>query len=153
LRKLDEGQFDAVVLAEAGLRRLGLAERISQVLPFEVMLPAVGQGALGIECRADDDTTLAAVEMLSDMDSLIAVLAERELLSRLQGGCMAPIGALGRVESEELLLRAVVTSADGAQRIVASERGTASEPNVLGARVAEALFAQGAAELVAESRK
>ena len=95
MRKLDEGEFDAIVLAEAGLKRLGLAARITQVLPFDVMLPAVGQGALGIECRADDAATLAALAAIDDADAHAAVLAERSLLAHLRGGCLAPIGALG----------------------------------------------------------
>jgi hydroxymethylbilane synthase len=153
LRKLDEGQFDAIVLAEAGLRRLGLANRISQVLPFDVMLPAVGQGALGIECRADDDTTLAALAPLNDAASLAAVTAERALLHHLRGGCMAPVGALGLVEDGQLRLQAVVLSVDGTQRIVAQDF---SEPNHavgLGRSVAESLISQGAAELIASGRK
>jgi hydroxymethylbilane synthase len=93
LRKLNEGQFDAIVLAEAGLRRLGFVERITHVLPFDWMLPAVGQGALAIECRADDHTTRAAATILDDPQSHAAVLAERALLAHLRGGCMAPVGA------------------------------------------------------------
>jgi hydroxymethylbilane synthase len=119
LRKLNEGQFDAIVLAEAGLRRLGLAGRISEVLPFEIMLPAVGQGALGIECRADDDKTLAALAALDDAETRAAVTAERALLAHLRGGCMAPVGALGLVEAGRLTLQAVVLSPDGRQRLTA----------------------------------
>ncbi len=112
LRKLDEGQFDALVLAEAGLRRLGLADRISQVLPPHVMLPAVGQGALGIECRAADAEALAILASLNDPATRAAVTAERALFEHLRGGCMAPIGALGRMEGSKLTLSAVVLSAD-----------------------------------------
>jgi hydroxymethylbilane synthase len=96
LRKLDEGQFDAIVLAEAGLQRLGLAARITHVLPMDVMLPAVGQGALAIECRADDDDTLAAVAPLEAAATRAAVTAERALLAHLRGGCMAPGKDRGR---------------------------------------------------------
>ena len=152
LRKLKEGQFDAIVLAEAGLRRLGLADRISQTLPFEVMLPAVGQGALGIECRAEDAETRATLASLDDSATRAAVTAERALLQHLRGGCMAPIGALGRVAQSELRLSAVVLSADGRQRLVASEVGSPSEAESLGVQVADALLAQGAAELIAASR-
>jgi hydroxymethylbilane synthase len=152
LRKLDEGQFDAIVLAEAGLRRLGLATRITTVLPFDVMLPAVGQGALGIECRADDTETRTAVLPLDDSETSAAVMAERALLAHLLGGCMAPVGALGRVESDELRLSAVVLSMDGSQRLWAEEVDSPAKPQSLGERVAEALLAQGAAQLIAASR-
>jgi hydroxymethylbilane synthase len=152
LRKLDEGQFDALVLAEAGLRRLELADRISHVLPFDMMLPAVGQGALGIECRADDAATRNILLSLNDNATHAAVIAERALLEHLRGGCMAPIGALGQVHDSTLSLSAVVLSADGARRLTASEVDSPSEAESLGLRVADVLLAQGAAELIATSR-
>jgi len=152
LRKLDEGQFDAVVLAEAGLRRLGLAHRITQVLPFDVMLPAVGQGALAIECRAADDETRAAVAPLEDSATRTAVTAERALLARLRGGCMAPVGAWGRIEQGVLHLSAVVLSADGTQRLAADDLAPAEDAEALGCRVAEKLLAAGAGELIRSSR-
>lgn len=152
LRKLDEGQFDAIVLAEAGLRRLGLADRIAQVLPFDVMLPAVGQGALGIECRADDAATLAALAAIDDADAHAAVLAERSLLANLRGGCLAPIGALAQIAAGRLQLSAVVLSRDGSQRLEASDSASPADAEQLGRKVAEALLAQGAADLIAESR-
>lgn len=152
LRKLDEGQFDAIVLAEAGLRRLGLAERITHLLPFSVMLPAVGQGALGIECRCDDQATLAALGPIDDPATHAAVLAERSLLAHLRGGCMAPVGALAVVEGRALNLQAVVLSADGSQRLFANDAGTPHEALDVGQRVANALLTQGAAELIAGSR-
>jgi hydroxymethylbilane synthase len=152
LRKLDEGQFDAIVLAEAGLRRLGFVERGSQVLPFDVMLPAVGQGALGIECREEDAETREILASLNDSATRAAVTAERALLEHLRGGCMAPIGALGRLDGDELSLSAVVLSRDGVKRLIASECGSPSEAELLGTRVADVLLAQGAAELIAISR-
>lgn len=153
LRKLDEGQFDAIILAEAGLRRLGLTDRITHVLPFDVMLPAVGQGALGIECRADDAETRTILAKLDDRATRAAVTAERTLLERLRGGCMAPVGALARINSEKLQLSAVVLSADGAQRLAADETASPDDVVALGRRVAEALLARGAATLIAESRR
>jgi hydroxymethylbilane synthase len=153
LRKLDDGQFDAIVLAEAGLRRLGLEERISLVLPLDAMLPAVGQGALGIECRLNDASTRAAVAPLDHPATRAAVTAERSLLAHLRGGCMAPVGAWGRIDSGVLRLAAVVLSADGRERLDASD---SSEPNnaaELGQRLAEQLLAQGAGELIAAARK
>lgn len=152
LRKLDEGQFDAIVLAQAGLRRLGLADRVSWVLPFEVMLPAVGQGSLGIECRANDDNTLAALRPLDDFESHAAVTAERALLAHLRGGCMAPVGAIARVDGEHLKLQAAVLSLDGTQRVEASGIAVLGHAEALGKQVAEWLIEQGAAELIAGSR-
>jgi hydroxymethylbilane synthase len=152
LRKVDDGEFDAIVLAEAGLRRLGLEGRIRYILPFDVMLPAVGQGALGIECRADDDNTLSAVRPLNDPETYAAVIAERALLDRLRGGCMAPIGALAVVEAGELRLQAVVLSSDGAQRIVASGACDPADAEGLGSSVADQLTKLGAAQLISGSR-
>ncbi len=143
LRKLDEGQFDAIVLAEAGLRRLGLVDRITHVLPFDLMLPAVGQGALAIECRADDAATRAAVTLLDDPQSHVAALAERALLAHLRGGCMAPVGAIAQFRDGRLQLSGAVLSTDGARRIFANDSTVAIDPigaEALGHRVAEALL-------------
>ena len=152
LRKLDEGQFDAIVLAEAGLRRLGLMDRVSQVLSTDVMLPAVGQGALGIECRAEDVNTRAVLAELNDPATRSAVTAERALLEHLRGGCMAPVGSLGQETGGKLQLVAVVLNADGSRRLAASDTGSPSEAEALGMRVADRLLSQGAAELIASSR-
>ena len=174
LRKLDEGLFDALILAEAGLRRLGLDQHITQTLPFELMLSAVGQGALGLETRADDDASRQIVTMLDDRSTHAAVLAERAMLAALQGGCLAPIGALGRVEDNCLALVGRVISHDGLQQLEATEcislprgeknlpspfgRGTGGENAIfsaaeqLGRRVAESLQAQGADQLIQASR-
>jgi hydroxymethylbilane synthase len=152
LRKLDEGQFDAIVLAEAGLRRLGLEDRISEVLPLEVMLPAVGQGALAIECRGDDQGALAAVLPLEDAATRAAVTAERALLAQLRGGCMAPVGAWGRMEGGRLHLSAVVLSADGKQRLAASDAAAVDAAAELGRSVAATLLERGAGDLISASR-
>ena len=152
LRKLDEGQFDALVLAEAGLTRLELAGRISAPLPPPLMLPAVGQGALGIECRSDDDLTRDALARLIDRPTLHAVLAERTVLSTLRAGCHAPLGVWTRPEGNSLRLTAVVLSLDGVQR-VESERNTPvhsdADAIALGRAVADELLTRGAAELLA----
>lgn len=155
LRKLDAGQFDAIVLAEAGLSRLGLADRIASILPLDLMLPAVGQGALAIECRVDDESTRVVVALLNDPATHTAVRAERSLLAHLRGGCMAPVGALGQVLGEQLLLTAAVLSADGATRLTAGTSIASLEERdaeQLGRRVADDLLAQGAAELIRTSR-
>lgn len=153
LRKLDEGQFDGIVLAEAGLRRLGLGDRISQVLSYEVMLPAVGQGALAIECRDDDTETLTVVTPLEHGPSRAAVTAERALLAHLRGGCMAPVGAFGWIAEDVLYLSAAVLSADGKQRLTARDSASSTEAESLGKRLAEALLKKGAAELIEASRR
>jgi hydroxymethylbilane synthase len=155
LRKLDDGEFDAIVLAEAGLRRLGLAHRIAEVLPFELMMPAVGQGALAIECREADDAARMRSAPLDDSATHAAVLAERALLAHLRGGCMAPVGAMGQLLDGRLHLSAVVLSADGSRRLVAQNSVASADRNAaeqLGREVAEDLLQQGAAELIHASR-
>jgi hydroxymethylbilane synthase len=152
LRKLDSGEYDAIVLAQAGLSRLGLAERIAYVIPPQIMLPAVGQGALGIETRADDSATRAQVESLNDEVTFAAVTAERTLLNALRAGCLAPVGAwaqLRAANSQELSLQAAVLHPDGQTRIAAQSERNISAANELGQFVAEQLLAQGAAELIA----
>lgn len=153
LRKLDAGNYDALVLAEAGLRRLGLAGRITQVLPYSVILPAVGQGALGLETRSDDRAARAASERLDHPPTHAAVLAERAMLATLQGGCLAAIAAWGRVEDQVLVLSGRVLSPDGAQRIETTLSGDPAAAEQLGGQVAEELIAQGAAELIQAARQ
>lgn len=152
LRKLDAGEYDALVLAQAGLHRLGLDARISSIIPLSTMLPAVGQGALGIEARADDATTREILAPLSHEATHQSVIAERSLLASLRGGCLAPVGAWGRIEKELLALDGVVLSGDGRQRIVASTKGDPSSALELGRHVAEQLIAQGAEALIIGSR-
>jgi hydroxymethylbilane synthase len=149
LRKLVDQNLDALVLAEAGLVRLGLTGEIAEVLDPLWMLPAVGQGALGLECRADDTTTVALLQQLNDPATFQAVLAERALLRRLGGGCQVPIGALAKVESGGLTLRGVVLSPDGRQRIASEICGEANQAELLGKELAEQLLAQGAKNLLA----
>jgi hydroxymethylbilane synthase len=151
LRKLAEGEYDALVLAEAGLRRLGLERHIVQVLPEEIMLPAPGQGAMAIETRADDD----AMHMAAGLDhpaTHAAVMAERTLLAALEAGCLAPVAALGRVEGDRLSLIGRVLGRDGARRIEVAEAAAVGEAAALGRQVADALLAQGAGELIAAAR-
>jgi hydroxymethylbilane synthase len=152
LRKLDEGQYDAIILAEAGLRRLGFDERIAEVISKSVMLPAVGQGALGLECRADDTATRESLAQLDDAATHAAVIAERALLKTLRGGCLAPIGAWARVEGDRLQLDAVVLNAAGTDRRIASGRDTTSNAAALGEGLAHELLAAGAGDLIAEAR-
>ena len=154
LAKLDRGDYDAVVLAEAGLRRLGLENRITEAILEEIMLPAVGQGALGLETRSDDAATQAALAPLDDPATRAAVTAERALLAVLEGGCMAPIGALGRVNPEtgRLTLVARVVRADGSEKLEGMEEGDTAEAHSVGGALAKRLLAEGAKELIAFGR-
>jgi hydroxymethylbilane synthase len=153
LRKLDEGQYDAIILAEAGLKRLGYAERISQVIPPFAMLPAVGQGALGLEVRSDDESIFKTVQTLDHPPTHAAVTCERTLLAELRAGCMAPVGAWARVEGNRMRLSAAVLSGDGRRRVAVSLLDQDKSSEELGRLAARELLALGAAELIAESRK
>lgn len=149
IRKLEEGNFDAIILAAAGLERVQYAGNISQYLPVEISLPAVGQGALAIECRADDEETLALLKQLDDEPTRLAVTAERSFLHKLQGGCQVPIGAYATVdEAKQITLTGMVGSPDGKQLFKNTAKGT--DALALGVQVAEALLAQGAGEVLAQ---
>jgi len=152
LHHLDEGRYDAIVLAEAGLTRLGLAHRIAQVLPTAWMLPAIGQGALGLETRADDQHARGLVAWLDDADTHAAVVAERALLATLRGGCLAPVGAWGRVVDGALQLDAAVLDPHGVQRIEARVVGALTTAEALGQQAARQLLDQGAAALISQAR-
>jgi hydroxymethylbilane synthase len=145
--------YDALVLAEAGLRRLGLEAHITQKLPFEIVLPAPGQGALALEIRSDDEPTRRLVAQLDHAPTHAAVVAERAMLAALQGGCLAPVAALGRVDGDRLTLIGRVLSADGVRRIEAHETATLAEAVPLGRQVAELLLTQGAGELIQSARQ
>lgn len=149
LRKLDDQGLDAIVLARAGLERLGLAAHITEILDAFWMLPAVGQGALGLECRTDDEAVLAMLGPLNDGPTRSAVLAERALLRGLGGGCLVPIGAQGFVVGDKLLLRAAVLAPDGSRRVLDADEGLARDAEEVGRRLAERMLRQGARELLA----
>jgi len=142
------GSLDAVVLAEAGLRRLNLDEHITQRIGPPDFLPAVGQGALGIECRSDDLATLALLAPLNDPETRRAVLAERRTLAELEGGCMIPLAAWGRDTQDGLSLDVAVYDPDGLERLFATATTAREEPDALGLQVAQALRAQGADRLL-----
>ncbi len=152
LRLLDEGKYDAIVLAEAGLKRLGWDNRISCILPRDWMLPAVGQGALGLETRSSDQATRELIQPLDDPATHASVIAERALLATLRGGCLAPVGAWGRIEQDVLQLDAVVLDPQGQHRLTASADGTLSDAQSVGERAAHLLLDQGAADLIAAAR-
>ena len=148
LRKLDDQNLDAIILAEAGLLRLGLADRITEVLDPSWMLPAVGQGAIGLECRADDTESKRLVAALRCVDTYRRVLAERAMLYALGGGCLVPIGATSKILDGVLTLRGAVLSPDGTRRVVATHCGLADAPLALGQELAAMLLAEGAGELL-----
>jgi hydroxymethylbilane synthase len=149
IAKLDQGDYDALVLAAAGLDRLGLQQRISLVLTPPLMLPAAGQGALGLECRADDPATRAVLDHLVDREAFAAVRAERAVLNELRAGCHAPLGVFSTLAGPRMKLAAVVLSADGRERLYEEASGTADDPDSLGREVARRLRQQGADRLVA----
>jgi hydroxymethylbilane synthase len=148
LRKLDEGQFDAIVLAKAGLDRLGWSEKISDIFNAESMLPAVGQGALGMECRSEDSRVMKLLARLDHAETRAAVTAERALLAKLEGGCQVPLGAWGRFESGQLHLAAIVLAADGSEHLRDSASGSDENAEALGIALAEKLLAAGAGRLL-----
>lgn len=150
LGKLDNGDYDAIILASAGLIRLELGDRIRARLPYELSLPAGGQGAVGIECRLQDESTQALLECLQHDDTAYRVTAERAVVERLQGGCQVPIASYAELQGDEIYLRALVGSIDG-QRIIRSEKTAAvSEAKALGISVAEELLAKGADAILDE---
>jgi hydroxymethylbilane synthase len=135
------------------LNRLGLAHRITQVLPFDIMLPAPGQGALAIECRDNDEQTIFKLSPLNDMSTHAAVVAERIVLAQLRAGCSAPVGAYARLSDDgKFHLSAVVLSVDGKRRLEAHAEAELSEAASLGQHIASSLLAQGAAELIASAK-
>jgi hydroxymethylbilane synthase len=148
LNKALQGELDAVVLAEAGLRRLGLDGHVTERLGPPSFLPAVGQGALGIECRRDDPMTLGLLQALDDPATHRAVVAERRVLAELEGGCMIPLAAFARDFEGMLALDAFVLDPDGLERIVASKTGGQDDPDGLGRQVAEILRGLGADRLL-----
>lgn len=148
LAKLDAGEYDAIVLAAAGLKRLGLAPRIRESLAPELCLPAGGQGAVGIELRSRDAATAALIAPLHCVETARCVLAERALNRRLQGGCQVPIACYAIPQGDALFLRGLVGSVDG-REVLAAEASSASDPEALGVQVAEQLLAQGADRILA----
>ena len=152
IRKLDEGQYDAILLAEAGLRRLELADRISFLLTPPTVYPAVGQGALGIECRDSDDQTRALLKQLTCTTATAEVLAERSLLRTLRAGCHAPLGAWSHVTDTRLTLTGVLLSLDGETRLEQTASGSPEDAEYVGVLVAEQLFASGAAKLLEQEK-
>ena len=149
LRKLDEDQYDAIVLAQAGLKRLGFENRITETFTSDTMIPAVGQGALAIECCADSEA-LTLLEPLNDADTVVAVQAERSFLESLNGGCQVPMGVYGICKKNRLFLHGMIASVDGRRVFDGRLEGAFSEATSLGRRLAESLCEDGAQEIVDE---
>ncbi len=150
LRKMEELDLDAVILASAGLSRLGLAELITERIPVHTLLPAVGQGALGLECREDDQDTRRLVLGISDPAAAAAVEAERAFLARLEGGCQVPIAGYAVVEGADLAFSGLVASLDGKRVIRGQGRAKREQAANLGRQVAEDVLARGGREILAE---
>ena len=148
LSKLDNGDYDAIILASAGLIRLGLADRIASFIEVEQSLPAAGQGAVGIECRTDDVQVKQLLASLADAETTCCVLAERAMNNHLQGGCQVPIGGYAVLQQGQLYLRALVGNVDGSQIIRAEGKSAVKNADVLGVQIAEQLLAQGADKIL-----
>jgi len=151
LRKLDEGQYEAIILAAAGLVRLGLDARIAERIPTEVMIPAIGQGAIAVETRVEDEEINALLAPLDHPPTRAATMAERAFLQRLGGGCHVPIAAYAEIASDDpaqLLLRGMIASPDGARLLKAEATGPMMEAVALGYHLAERLIAEGALALL-----
>ncbi len=149
IRKAREGQYDAIILAAAGVTRLGLQEHITQYLPLDVMLPAPGQGVLGVQCRADDQVTLEILSAVEDADARAAAWAERAFLAGLGGGCSIPVAAYAERQGENIHLRGLVASPDG-RRLLRVE-GAGADPWQLGQSLADEALAKGAAQILASA--
>lgn len=148
LKKLDAAQFDAIILAVAGVNRLGLSSRITQVLEGDVMLPAVGQGALGIETRANDTDTSRLAAALDDAETRACITAERAVLHELQGGCQVPLGALAHLAGNEIHIEAAVFSVDGREFVRRDSRGSVANPAAVGKRLGEIFIGAGADKIL-----
>ena len=154
LRKLDAGDYDALVLAAAGLRRLGYAARISLTIPAQACVPAPGQGIVAVEVRVDDEATGRAVRAIDDEAAAAALVAERALVEALGGGCQTPVGALASIVGEnELELVGAVVSIDGARAVQARGRGPRPAAAALGRQIAEELIAKGASDILADAQR
>jgi hydroxymethylbilane synthase len=150
LRKVESGEYDAVMVAKAGLDRLGLSQRISEILSPDVCMPAVGQGAIALECRLKDTEAADLLAPLDDAETRAAIIAERALLSALHGGCQVPMGAWARIERGELVLEACVCSVDGSQYVKQRATAPADQAPQLGEHMARLLIEAGAQSILEE---
>jgi hydroxymethylbilane synthase len=153
MAKLERENMDGIILAAAGIERLGWGDRITERIPFEVSLPAVGQGSIGIEIRGDDEEVFCVVQKLNHQASELSIKAERAMLRKLEGGCQIPIGALGRVEEGMLTLQGLVASLDGRELIRDTVSGPAEKAAALGQELADKLIARGADKILKDVRQ
>jgi hydroxymethylbilane synthase len=150
LRKVESGEYDAILLAKAGLDRLGLNGRIAEILEPEILMPAVGQGAIGVQARLKDEEMGQALAPLDDFETRQSIVAERALLGALQGGCQVPLGAWARIDRGELVMDAVVCSPDGKQMLRQRSAAPPEQARDLGQKIAELLWNAGAGEILAQ---
>ena len=148
LAKLDAGEYDAIILASAGLKRLGMSARITECLEPSVSLPAIGQGAIGIECRVEDSETNFMLKALHDEHTSIRVSAERAMNARLKGGCQVPIAGFAEILGDQLVMRGLVGSPDGSLLYRAERQGTFAQAEEIGIAIADDLLAQGADKIL-----
>lgn len=153
IAKMEREGFDAIILAAAGVQRLGYDHLVTQHIPYDLCLPAVGQGAIGVEIRENDRELLSLLQKIADPDTTAAVRAERAFLRTLEGGCQIPIGALARLEEGKLVLRGLVASLDGARVVRGIEAGSPEEPEKLGQELARRLLAEGAQGILNQLRQ
>ena len=150
IRKLEEGEFDAIILATAGVKRLGREEKITEKLSIDVSLPAIGQGAVGIECRKDDEFTNNLLKSLDHYETSVCVRAERSFLKKLEGGCQVPIAAYARLKDGEVVIEGLVGSIDGKILLKDTLRGSPEDAESLGTELAENLLSKGAKKILDE---
>ncbi len=150
LRKLDSGDLHAIILAAAGLRRLGLSDRITQFIPASLILPAVGQGALGLEVRRDDKETINMLSFMNHKPTEVAVKAERAFLKELGGGCQVPIAAIADIKGKNLYLKGMVGTLDGSKIVADATEGTIKNPEEIGLRLARQLLESGAEKILSD---
>jgi hydroxymethylbilane synthase len=148
LAKLDAGDYDAIILASAGLIRLGMAERITQRLDSKISLPAIGQGAIGIECRSDDDDINNIIKQLHDINTGICVTTERAMNARLNGGCQVPIAGFAEIDGDVLMMRGLVGDPNGSRLFRCERKGRLYEAEFIGTTIAEDLLSQGAHKIL-----
>ena len=153
IKKLESGEYQAIIMAIAGLRRLGMADYVKQIFSVDDFMPAVGQGAIGIEARAGDEKVLGLLNKINNPKNLVEVTAERALMKELQGGCQVPIGAVAEANNGVIELNALVASLDGSEVIKGRHRGSSGEAELVGIELARKLRSQGADRILDEIRK
>lgn len=150
IRKLDEGQFDAIILAAAGIKRLGWSSRITEIIPDKVSLPAIGQGAIGIECRIRDEFINEIISPLNDHETSLCVRVERAFLKKLEGGCQVPIAAYARLVEGRIVMDGLVGSIAGERIVKGHIEESAAHTEAIGIALAEDILSKGAREILDE---